>query len=462
MTGRRRASLVRTLVAVVALRVGPAVASAHEVAGTRFDAPIPLSLLFGGAGATVAVTAIWLGVGGREAVPSVGRRTLYAASPRVAGAARTLVAGLFLLSTVAVLAAGLLGRQVPAENFATVFGWAVWFQGVGLLAVLLGNVWPSLSPWRTMYRGLVALEGRRLAVLGEYPSWLGSWPAVAGFVALLGIGENLTVVPRSPRLTTVVVAVYVLCMVAGAVAVGPAWFRRADPLGVLYRLLGRVSAVVLHRTDDGGTTVSVRPPWRGCLDAVADRSLVVMVVAAVYTVSFDGFTDTRTFQTVLFWARGALHTGVGTSILLYLVGLAGFVAAFYLVSGASDRLGAPTDPDATVAGQFAPTVLPIAAAYEVAHNYPYVVGNVGQLVGVVIPGAAPVDPLSWLSIPLFWGSQVALIVVGHVVAVVAAHEVALDRYPSTSAARRGHLPLVVLMVGYTVLSLWIISQPVVS
>jgi uncharacterized membrane protein len=56
---------------------------------------------------------------------------------------------------------------------------------------------------------------------------------------------------------------------------------------------------------------------------------------------------------------------------------------------------------------------------------------------------------------------VFLIVVGHVIAVVAAHTVAVERYRSLSAARKGHLPLLVLMIGYTVLSLWIISQPVV-
>jgi hypothetical protein len=67
-----------------------------------------------------------------------------------------------------------------------------------------------------------------------------------------------------------------------------------------------------------------------------------------------------------------------------------------------------------------------------------------------------------LSLPAFWASQVLLVVAGHVVAVVAAHHVAVERYPSRSAARRGHLPLVVLMVGYTVLSLWIVTQPVVG
>jgi hypothetical protein len=65
-------------------------------------------------------------------------------------------------------------------------------------------------------------------------------------------------------------------------------------------------------------------------------------------------------------------------------------------------------------------------------------------------------------VPAFWGSQVVLVVVGHVVAVVAAHLAATARYGSPRRARRAHLPLVVVMVGYTVLSLWIISRPVVA
>lgn len=68
----------------------------------------------------------------------------------------------------------------------------------------------------------------------------------------------------------------------------------------------------------------------------------------------------------------------------------------------------------------------------------------------------------WLSLPAFWASQVVPIVVRHVIAVVAAHLVAAERYPRLADARRGHLPSVAPVVGYTVLSLWIVSRPVVS
>jgi ABC-type amino acid transport system permease subunit len=55
-----------------------------------------------------------------------------------------------------------------------------------------------------------------------------------------------------------------------------------------------------------------------------------------------------------------------------------------------------------------------------------------------------------------------LIVLGHVIAVVAAPRVALARTETAGQARRMHAPLVVLMVGYTVLSLWIVSRPIAT
>ena len=54
--------------------------------------------------------------------------------------------------------------------------------------------------------------------------------------------------------------------------------------------------------------------------------------------------------------------------------------------------------------------------------------------------------------------SVGAIVVGHVAAVVLAHRQAL-RDSATRPVLAG-LPLVLLMIGYTVLSLWIIAQPI--
>jgi hypothetical protein len=449
------------LVTVLTAFVG--VGSAHQIQSSRFTAPIPLSLLFGGAAVTVAATAAWLAITGDR---STEQRTwsAFVLPTSIATIVRHGARAVFFAGFFVTIVRGFAGPQIAAENFATVFVWAVWFKGVGLLSILVGSPWRVLSPWRTLYDGLTRIEGDEIAVLGSYPSWLGSWPALGGFVVGIGILENLTIVPRSPAATAVVIVGYTVVMVLGAVAFGPEWFRRADALEVLYRLFGRVAPVAFVTTDDG-YRIAFRPPWTGCTRPVERFGLVAFVVATVYTVSFDGFTNTPEFQRLLFGLRDLLSTGPGTSVFIYVLGLAGFVAAFVGVSVVMEAVSESGGWRATAVA-FAPTVVPIAAAYEVAHNYPFVVERLGRLAAVAwslaVTPIEPLDLLGWLSVPVFWGSQVLLIVAGHVIAVVAAHAVAVARYETLSRARRAHLPLVVLMVGYTVLSLWIISRPVVS
>ena len=61
-----------------------------------------------------------------------------------------------------------------------------------------------------------------------------------------------------------------------------------------------------------------------------------------------------------------------------------------------------------------------------------------------------------------WYMAVAAIVLGHVSAVYVAHVVALREFRDRRAALRSQVPMLVLMVGYTVVSLWIIAQPIVE
>ncbi|WP_313692545.1 hypothetical protein [Halorarum halobium] len=466
-------------------------ARAHDLSTSRFDAPIPFPLLLAGAAATVLATAALLGRTG--GVPTVTEPPRISLPARPVALARSVARVGFLLAVTLAVLDGLFGPSVAAENAVTVFVWPVWLRGLALLSVLVGSSWPTLSPWRTAYDWLRRLEGDDIAVLGEYPKRLARWPATVGFVGGVGVLATLTLVPQSPRATAGLVAGYAAVMLLGGVCFGPTWFRRADLLAVFYGLLGRVAVVDLDGDRegdgvDGDVTLAARYPWTGCVRPVADGSLVAFVVAAVYTVSFDGFTNTPEFQTLLFGTRRAFDIGPVASVLLYGAGLVGFLLVFggvaWLVErvgreaapggGAESRTGRETTDGGVAAGgtgswrgaalAFAPTVVPIAAAYEVAHNYPYVFESLGRLVALALRAlgvqVGPLEPLAWLPIEAFWASQAVLVVVGHVVAVVAAHGVAVRRYGE--GARRGHAPLLLLMVGYTVLSLWIVSRPVVS
>jgi hypothetical protein len=469
-----RRLLVLVGLALLALLARPV--AAHQL-GTRFDAPLPLPWLFAGAGATVALTALLLAL--RGPTPD-GERTLFVVPGSVAAPLVALARVGFLVAVVAALWTGATGPQNAGTNFATLFVWPVWLKGVALLSVLAGSPWRVLSPWRTVYLALSRLEGRPLG-RRPYPAWLGHWPAFVGFLLLVGVAENLTRVPSLPAATAVLVAGYALAMLAGGLLFGEPWFERADPLAVLYRLLGRAAPLAVRRetTPDAGIdgrpadadslALAARVPWRDCTGPVADRALVAFVVAAVYTVSFDGFAESPEYAAAFFAVRETLGVGATVSVALYLAGLLGFLAAYWVVvrlvawaAGTGRPAGVTTLGDGgnespvSLARAVAPTLVPIAAGYEVAHNYGYVATFLGRL--PVAAGGSGVDLLGWLPISAFWTSQVALVVLGHVVAVVAAHEVVAKAAPE-GRALRAHAPLVALMVGYTVLSLWIVSRP---
>ena len=434
------------------------VAAAHPGIGSKFDAPVPLPLLLGGAVLTVAATAGYLAAADREVW--TGHRTLVRVGPGPARALRVVGRVGFLCLFAAVLLDGAFGRQAQLENLATVIVWPLWLKGVAVLAVLTGSPWRVLSPWRSLYRGLCRLEGHEVA-LRAYPDRLGSWPALAG-VLLLGFVENLTVVPREPLPTTALLAGYAVLVLLGGVAFGPTWFERADVLAVLYRLLGRVRVLDVRRTPAGSYDLRLRPPWRGALDPVPAAEVGV-VVAAVFTVSFDGFRETPEFGTVAAATREAFGPGLAAALPIYVGGFGLFLAGFAVAAWATaSRLGRSTGG---TAGRLAPTVIPVAAAYELAHNVDYLLLNAGRAVELLAAGAGrsvALDPAGWLSLPAYWGLQVALVVLGHVVAVVAAHAV-LSRLASTGGTTgRAHLPLTALMVAYTLVSLWTVSRPVVA
>jgi hypothetical protein len=57
---------------------------------------------------------------------------------------------------------------------------------------------------------------------------------------------------------------------------------------------------------------------------------------------------------------------------------------------------------------------------------------------------------------------VIAIVTGHVAAVYLAHAMAVRVFKDRRTAMLSQYPMLALMIGYTMVSLWIIAQPIVS
>jgi hypothetical protein len=341
----------------------------------------------------------------------------------------------------------------------------------------------------------------------SYPRRLGMWPAVALFMAfawaeLVYSGRTL------PARIALMVTTYSLVTWGGMFVFGRAvWLRHGDPFAAAFGLLARFSPTEVRVTSPAvcrRCQAGCRPGRDGCLDcgecfdaaAPAARELnlrpyavglqrtddvsstmVVFVVLLLSTVSFDGFTATpawASLEAALYAALAPLGdvrlTVIGT------LGLVGAVTAFGLVYALFASWMAHAAGDGTSAGSvarmFVLSLIPIAIGYHLAHYVTYLLVQ-GQLAirlasdpfgfGWNLLGTARYRPdIGLVGARFAWYTAVVAIVLGHVLAVYVAHVVALRRFATRRAAVRSQGPMLVLMVGYTILSLWIIAQPIVE
>ncbi len=319
----------------------------------------------------------------------------------------------------------------------------------------------------------------------RYPTALGCWPAVVLFLAFAWL-ELVSDLGERPRALGTMVIAYGAVTLAAAVAFGAAtWFQRGDAFTLVFRVLGRFAPIAIHASS--GRRLALRTPGQGLLvTEPVSLSMTALVTTLLATVSFDGFVETSAWTAVLEWIteseilREPLLALQGAGVdLLKLVKSAGlvlavalFVAVYLLFAWMVDRCSGDVRGLRVSSGSFVLTLVPIAIGYHLAHYLSYLL-IAGQL---AIPLASDPLDLGWdlfgtgnhpidiaiVDARFVWYTSVTTIVAGHVIAVWLAHSMALRLYGERLKAVRSQGPVLVLMVGYTMTSLWILSQPVVE
>lgn len=485
-------------------------ALAHGL-GERYDLPVPLRLYMLGAGAAVllsfVVVAFFLRSGAPPRYPRLnllrvpGVRLL--ASRPVLSTLRTLSVALFVL----VIVTGLLGPPRPERNLAPLVVWVFWWVGVAYASALLGDVWRILNPWTTVYEWVEAALRRAdpdasLSLGLPYPRWLGVWPAVAAFLAFAWV-ELVFLAPARPSTVVTFTLMYSGVTWAGMLLFGKhVWLRHGEAFTQVFGLLARFAPTEVRVTDasachdeaawghdEAGGCVNchacfeaappaqrqwnLRPFAVGLLTGrPVSTSLTVLTVLLLSTVTFDGFTATPTWSGMV----GDLYAVVPDVTVIGTLGLLVFPLAFlsaYLLTCALMQATAGARVSVfPVARAFVLTLVPIALAYHLAHYLTYLLVQ-SQL---LLPVASDPLGLGWdlfgtagrgIDIgvvgPRFtWWTAVIAIVVGHIVAVYLAHVVAMRTFQTHRAALRSQIPMMLLMVAYTVVSLWILAQPIVE
>ncbi len=434
---------------------------AHGIGGPQ-DLPIPAGYAFTGAAFALLISFAVLGLAWRTSRfrgDASGRPVpRWLADVVDSAITRFVLVLLALLFTAWITMAAAFGSETLVNpTFGVVF--ALLWVGLVPAALLFGRVYRLCNPLRWIHRGIAAAAATDpRAGLRPYPERWGYWPAAGflfGFVCLELVDPSTSTSLSALRLWFAVIAAL---LIAGAAVFGDTFFARADPFEVYSTLVARLSP--FGRRTDGALVV--RNPLEN-LDGQPPRPGLVAVVAVLFgSTAFDSFKESAR------WVRFSSFHFSGHVVLLNTVALLGFclvvLATFSLAAAATgwighiDRRGLPN--------LMAHSVVPIVVGYIVAHYLSFFVATgLGtlQLLG---------DPLSrgWTLTSFLDGvnkyaiyqhptalavTKVVAIVTGHVLGIVAAHDRAVRLLPQRYAVI-GQLPMLVLMVAYTLTGLFLL------
>lgn len=424
---------------------------AHGVGG-RSDLPVPEWQAAWGAALVMVLSFAALGLLWRRprlGSLAMGRRLNGAAETllRAAGGMGRLVA---LLLFVVVLVAGLFGSHDTVSNIAPVSVYVIFWVGVPVVSVILGPVWRAVSPWETLGRLVGGLRS------GEAPGWLANGWAALVPISLFHWLELAYHEGASPR----VIGWWGLLYTAGLMVFARRWgweeARKAEGFGVLFDALASLSPF----RRDGSGRLSMRPPLVGVADLETPPALVAVVLVALGGTAFDGFSRTRFWGDLMAGRGGWEATVVNTVGLVWLAVLMGLV--YHLACWSGGRLtGAPD-----FAAGFGASLVPILLGYDLAHYFSLLLLE-GQAFGSLVsdPMGRGWDLFGTVDNPVNWTFvstmtvgwvQLGAIVLGHLVAVVVAHDRAVQKW-SSAIALRSQYPMLVVMVAYTVFALILVA-----
>ncbi len=486
--------------------------------GERYDLPVPLGLYVAGSGAAVALSFVVIGLFVRGApglrdyprlnlLRWVGKGPVGLAWGASALLARVVAVAMFVL----VLAAGLFGDAAPTKNLAPTMVWVIWWVGLAYASALVGDVWALVNPWKTLFEWAEAAlrrirPGAELSLRRPYPSDWGAWPGVALFACFAWV-ELVYADAAVPVRIAQMGLVYSAITWAGMFVFGKeVWLRNGEAFSLAFGFFARFAPTEIRVTDTavcascavdcadrdgrcigcgdcfgraprGQREVSLRPFAAGLLrHETVSTSMMVFVVLLLATVTFDGLTATPAWVEVsgfiANFVSGSAAVGTVGLVAVPLLFLGVYLGVCGLMAAASGRRPSVEE----LAPAFVYSLIPIALAYHLAHFLSFLLvqgqaiiplasdpfgsgsdllGTAGYTIDIGIVGAR-----------FAWFTAVIGIVTGHIIAVYLAHAVALrtlgDPLGDRGAALRSQYPMLALMVGYTMLSLWILAQPIVE
>lgn len=421
---------------------------AHGV-GARGDLPVDPSFLAWGGGLVLLVSfaafgVLWttprLSAAARRSVP------LWSPGTTASGWVSALGSMLGLALYGLTVSAAFFGSPIAALNPVPWIVYIAVWTAMPLAAFLFGDVWRWISPFRPIAS---VLAGMRRSSAGADDQQVGAWPAAVALVGFAWV-ELAYHSPSSPRVLGWLIIAYTLWATVPVLWLGRAWTESADGLGWWFSKVAAMSVWV--RRDDRRR--GVRAPTAGLAQLETSVAASISILVVLGAASFDGLSRTDLWNDIgggaFGWRSTAINT-VGLGLTAGLVGIVYWIAARYFDRGTSTTSAAFS--------AFGPSLVPIAFGYGIAHYFSLLVFE-GQTLMIRLSDpfftgadwfgtAGRVEDYTAVSPTTIAWVQVLSIIGGHIVAVMVAHDRALEIEPDSEKALRAQYATIAAMVVYT-------------
>ncbi len=497
---------------ILSLAIKPAYAHGF---GERYDLPLPLSIYIIGAGAAVGLSFLLITYLLRNSRFSGSYVVVNLYDHKVSWllknvVVRTFIKGFALFAFVLTITSGLIGDQTPIKNLTPTMVWIIFWVALTYISALVGNAWRIINPLKILFEVaewtyIRLSKNNSLSLNRDYPTRLGVWPAFALF---LGFAWVELVYPSSavPKTLSIFIIYYSLISWIGMFIFGKErWTTNGDAFTVFFDLFGcfaptevRVSLDTICLSCGSGCKYTVngcvncydcfdrspktarqfnlRPFGAGLLNwGEISPSLLATVILILSTVTFDGFTATplwvdMVFQILPIFEFLGSSRVIGVTTLGLLIFPILFVSVYLIFCRAMRYFSNESTDTLKFAKLFVLSLIPIALAYHLSHYLSYLLIQ-GQLLITLLSdpfgygwdlfGTGEFKPnIAIVNARFAWILSMVAIVMGHIIAVYISHITAVNYLKNHRAALKSQYPMLILMIAYTMTSLWILAQPI--
>ena len=185
---------------------------------------------------------------------------------------------------------------------------------------------------------------------------------------------------------------------------------------------------------------------------------------------FHGLTMTPSWRQVTTWLESGLGFG---DVATFAVGMLAIMLTPIAIYTAMVALSRWLAGESTVSYRdyyirYAYAVLPIALFYHLAHNSEHLFMEGPKVVALFsdpfgrgwnLFGTAHWNPAPLLDLPTLWIIQIVLVLIGHVYSLWIARRMAGNLFSDRRVALRSQLPMLIAMILFSLMSLWLLKQP---